>query len=98
MGHDQSVSSALQGEQLGGMRSKVVRQVWRGVCSPDPAPLPRFAGLLWWLFRVVLSPYWLLVGFPRWFGFCITPILYCRLMFLGGCQGGKDALTTTQEH
>jgi hypothetical protein len=42
-------------------------------------------GLLW----VVVSLYWLLFGFPRWFGFCITPILYCRLMVSGVVKAGK---------
>jgi len=27
-------------------------------------------------------------------GFCITPIPHCRATVFGGCQGGKDALTT----
>jgi hypothetical protein len=47
----------------------VVRQVWPPGFARQILRrffVSRFAGLLWWLFRVVLSPYWLLFGFPRW--------------------------------
>jgi hypothetical protein len=45
-------------------------------------------GLLCW------SPVWL----PAPFMLLHHPDPLLCLMFVGGCQGGKDALTTTHEH
>src|SRR5882757_10128855 len=61
-----------------------------GIGRPRSRGLGKVDNVVWvvgWLGGVVWIPGHVL-------GFCITPIPHCRATVFGGCQGGKDALTT----